>query len=144
MKDVTNQLKQGSVALFSATTATLFPKKTRVFKTGFECDNSWQLILTPASGLPEGVALFGPTTDTHEIAVVLVNNGTVPVLIEEGLPLAQASFQQPSVREITVKTEIAFQAGTDPAPAEEPDEEPVSTDTDLLDLPDDGFLDGSE
>ena len=89
MTNVTIETKKGPVALCSIMTGTLFPGRTRVFHTGVKVDSLEGLgHHTHEALLPLVRAVELEFCPNGGLLVVLMNDGDVPVLIEEGMEIA--------------------------------------------------------
>jgi hypothetical protein len=133
MDDVTQQLNEGPVRLYSKTTATVFSGRTRSFRTGVTAEQSDLSLETAEEILPSLMAVeAGAGVGGAEVLVTLRNDSQTPILVEEGDLLATAwagEVEKGRVIELDLKPEEV----ESPLLAALLEDEPAN-DTDILGL----------
>jgi len=110
MENVTSRAQQGPVSLKSAQTATLFPGRSRNYRTGVTADDVEVLGFEDPDleNVRVGELLRCPVTG--EILVALVNEGKMPFLVQTGSEVAVVETSKPAGRvlELTTTSVIEF------------------------------------
>lgn len=98
MNDVTAEAKKRPVALFSKTTATLFPGRPRSYWTGVTAADveDLEVLASDAVSAFAHVKCLETCPKTGEVLVVLVNDRVTPVLVTNAMELCTVRANGPA------------------------------------------------